>query len=124
MPVLTQRALRMARSAPGGRNKIRNGIAESPDRPAAPRRRGRPPLLAPEQVLHEIRTEFGEGRLFRVHIEKPALYARARRLWGNWAAALGAAGLDPARVMEAARQRALETRRRKRLNALPQLTPR
>ena len=82
-----------------------------------PRRRGRPPLCAPEEVLDDIRSAAKAGRLFRVHLDRPALYARARRLWGTWAGALRAAGLDPRSVFEASRQRAIETRRRKHEDA-------
>ena len=105
--------------APAKSSGASRGAGPAADRRVSfARRRGRPPLLSPEQVLSEIRAESNAGRLFRVHLEKPALYARARRLWGNWAAALRAAGLDPRQVLETARQRALETRRRKRGNGL------
>jgi len=82
--------------------------------PAAPRRRGRPPLATREQVQHQIRDAAGTGRLFRVHIEQPALYARARRLWGSWAAALAEAGIDHGAIVSSARARSLETRRARR----------
>jgi hypothetical protein len=52
--------------------------------------------------------------LFRVHRERPALYARARRLFGSWSAAVAAAGFDYALVMSTARRRAVETRLRRR----------
>ena len=91
--------------------------AESPGPRAAhhlPRRRGRPPLATREQVLEQITRAAREERLFRVHFDQPALYARARRLWGSWAGALLAAGLDHAAIVDAARRRAMETRRRRR----------
>lgn len=43
--------------------------------------------------------------LFRVHHTRPDLYARARRMFGSWAAAVAAAGLDyPAAVRQARRR--------------------
>jgi hypothetical protein len=54
------------------------------------------------------------GGLFRVHLAEPALYARARRLFGSWARALDAAGLDHTATVSAARRRAHEARRRAR----------
>jgi hypothetical protein len=81
-------------------------------RPAAPRRRGRPPIASADEVLDHIRTVATNNALFRVHIDQPALYARARRLWGSWAGALKAAGLDYDGAMAEARRRALATRRR------------
>jgi hypothetical protein len=114
MSIMTQKTALLAK-----REHETNGAGSS--RAAAPspialvpRRRGRPPLCAPEQVLDEIRAEAAAGRLVRVHLDHPALYARSRRLWGSWAGALLAAGLDPKAVLEAARRRALETRRRRR----------
>jgi hypothetical protein len=80
----------------------------------ATRRRGRPPLFTPDQVLAEIREASAGGTLFRVHLERPALYARARRLWGSWSSALAKAGLQPQEILEAARLRAIDTRRQKR----------
>jgi hypothetical protein len=80
----------------------------------APRRRGRPPVRTPEDVLAEIRDAAQAGLLFRVHFDRPALYARARRLWGSWSGALIAAGLEPRLILGAARERANETRRRAR----------
>jgi hypothetical protein len=78
----------------------------------APRRRGRPPLAGPEQVLEQIREAAADNRLFRVHLDHPALYARARRLFGTWAGALHAAGVDYEGVIAEARRRAAATRRR------------
>jgi hypothetical protein len=77
-----------------------------------PRRRGRPPLLSPEQVLDQIRAVANSDAMFRVHLDNPALYARARRLWGSWAGALLAAGLDYERIIAKARRRAIAARRR------------
>jgi len=78
----------------------------------APRRRGRPPLLTPDEALAQINGVAKAGQLFRVHLDQPALYARARRLWGSWAGALLAAGLDYDTIMADARRRSIETRRR------------
>jgi hypothetical protein len=91
-------------------------LAQSVNPPGSPppRRRGRPPLATPEQVLDELRAASDAGTLFRVHLASPALYARARRLWGSWAGALRAAGIDYRRVVEQARRRSLETRRAQR----------
>ena len=77
------------------------------------RRRGRPLEMAPEAVLDTIRDRASAGRLFRVHLAEPALYARARRLFGSWARALSAAGLDHAALVAAARRRGHEARRRR-----------
>lgn len=77
------------------------------------RRRGRPMLMTPEEVLARIQRASAEGNLFRVHVQQPALYARARRLWGSWSAALAAAGLDYASTVTEARRRSVESRRRK-----------
>lgn len=90
--------------------------AHSSSSAAAPRRRGRPPLVTREQTLELIRDAAREGRLFRVHLAQPALYARARRLWGSWAEALRAAGVDHAAIVENARRASLETRRTRRGN--------
>jgi len=86
-------------------------LAPSAPRPA--RRRGRPPLATPQEVLGQILEAHARGELFRVHLDQPALYARARRLWGSWAGALHAAGLDYELTMVESRRRALDTRRRK-----------
>jgi len=61
-------------------------------------------------VLAAIRRLAAEDQLFRVHREDPALYARARRDHGSWAAALTAAGLDPREAVARARRRAREGR--------------
>ncbi|MFN8589087.1 MAG: hypothetical protein U0704_14950 [Candidatus Eisenbacteria bacterium] len=78
---------------------------------AAPRR-GRPPLATREQVLEQIRELARDGRLFRAHLSHPALYARARRHHGTWAAALTAAGVAYEQVLADARRRSLDGRRR------------
>lgn len=80
----------------------------------APRRRGRPLLVSREQVLEQIRTIANSGLLFRVHFDQPALYARARRLWGSWEKAVRAAGVDYDATMTTARRRSIEGRRRPR----------
>lgn len=80
--------------------------------PAPPRRRGRPPLLTSDQVLEQIRAAATRDALFRVHLDQPALYARARRLFGSWSGAMLAAGLDYEHAMSESRRRALATRRR------------
>jgi hypothetical protein len=80
----------------------------------ARRRRGRPLLMNREQVLEQIRTiaTAGDG-LFRMHHQHPGLYARARRQFGSWPAAVRAAGVDYGRTLDDARRRSLETRRRR-----------
>ena len=80
----------------------------------APRRRGRPLLVPREAVLEQIRTIATGGSLFRVHFDQPALYARARRLWGSWEKAVRAAGVDYDATMSTARRRSIEGRRRPR----------
>jgi hypothetical protein len=90
------------------------GATTSSDLPRPRRKRGRPLEMLPQEVLRRIRDLAERGQLFRVHLDTPALYARARRLYGTWAAALGAAGLDHGDAVAAARQRSLETRRRRR----------
>ena len=78
------------------------------------RRRGRPLEMSPAEVLERIRQRAAAGALFRVHLAEPALYARARRLFGSWARALAAAGLDHTAAVSEARRRAHESRRRTR----------
>ena len=79
------------------------------------RGRGRPILMAPSMVLEKIRqlSRRREG-LFRVHHTHPGLYARARRQFGSWAAAVAAAGMDYGSSVSAARQRSIRGRRRRR----------
>lgn len=61
-----------------------------------------------EAILHLASSK---GGLFQVHRRHGSLYARARRRFGSWEAALGAAGVDYTRVVQSARQRSLESRR-------------
>ncbi len=76
--------------------------------------RGRPLEMPPDQVLDRIRELGRQDRLFRVHRDQPGLYARARRLFGSWSAAVQAAGFDYRDAIENARRRSVETRRRQR----------
>jgi len=68
-----------------------------------------------EAVLDLIR-RLGRRRegLVAIHVTHPALYARARRCFGSWAAAVRAAGLDYWSEIRRARQHAIDMRRRKR----------
>lgn len=85
-----------------------------PPRPAgSARRRGRPLEMQPDEVLRHIRRMHEGGELFRVHLQQPSLYARARRLFGTWANALSLAGLDHSGAVSEARRRAAEGRRRR-----------
>jgi hypothetical protein len=70
--------------------------------------------MSPDDLLERIRERASAGGLFRVHLAEPSLYARARRLFGSWARALAAAGVDHAAAVNAARRRAHEARRRAR----------
>jgi hypothetical protein len=91
--------------------RVADGAVSAPAS-APPRRRGRPPLMIPETVLREIRAIAGEGRLFRVHFTRSGLYARARRMFGSWEAAVRAAGVDYDQAIRVARQRGVDRRRR------------
>jgi hypothetical protein len=84
------------------------------------RRRGRPPKMSASELLDRIRrlAETREG-LFRVHQRFSSLYARARRNFGSWSAAVQAAGVNYGEVMSGARQRSLKTRRRRARRAAP-----
>jgi len=84
------------------------------------RRRGRPPKMSAPELLDRIRrlAETREG-LFRVHQRFSSLYARARRNFGSWSAAVQAAGLDYSGAMSGARQRSLKTRRRRARRPVP-----
>jgi hypothetical protein len=84
------------------------------------RRRGRPPKMSAAELLDRIRrlAETREG-LFRVHQRFSSLYARARRNFGSWSAAVQAAGLDYRLAMNGARQRSLKTRRRRTRRVVP-----
>lgn len=79
------------------------------------RKRGRPLQVQPHEVLGRIRELDVRNALFRVHLDAPALYARARRLFGTWASALAAAGVDHDAAVAAARRRAVEHRRGQRV---------
>jgi hypothetical protein len=82
------------------------------------RPRGRPSEMSPATLLEKIRALAGrEDGLFRVHLTHGAVYARARRQFGSWAAAVAAAGQDYGRALETARRRSLENRRRARRRA-------
>jgi len=87
---------------------------ESTLTPLPRRKRGRPLEMQPHEVLTRIRELAVRNALFRVHLDAPALYARARRLFGTWAAALLSAGVDHASAVESARRRAVEHRRHQR----------
>jgi len=67
--------------------------------------------MSRELVLERIRSlaRSSDG-LFRVHHRQPGFYARARRLFGSWSAAVVAAGVDYASAVTAARERALRNR--------------
>src|SRR5262245_1103903 len=77
--------------------------------------RGRPSLMSSAAVLEKIGQLAGrrEG-LFRVHHTHPGLYARARRQFGSWAAAVRAAGVDYESALTTARRRSIQARRRRR----------
>ena len=79
------------------------------------RGRGRPVLMPVAVVIEKIRA-LGRRRegLFRVHHTHPGLYARARRQFGSWAAAVAAAGMDYGSTLSAARLRSIRARRRRR----------
>jgi uncharacterized protein HemY len=67
------------------------------------------------ELLKRIRALAHEpDGLFRVHHLDTGLYARARRQFGTWAAAVQAAGLNYGDAVEAARRRSLQTRRARR----------
>jgi len=82
--------------------------------PGGTRRPGRPLEMSADEVLQTIRQRAAvEEGLFRVHLTAPALYARARRLFGAWSAAVREAGVDYEALQGAARARSLQTRRRR-----------
>ena len=81
----------------------------------ARRRPGRPLEMSDAEVLTRIRQFAAESRgLFRAHHAQPALYARARRLFGSWSAAVRAAGLDYELALDSARALAAQARRQRR----------
>jgi hypothetical protein len=78
-------------------------------------RRGRPLEMTDDAVVERIRSlSRRPAGLLRIHMAHPGLYARARRMFGSWAAAVRAAGLDYADVIERARRRSMKTRRQRR----------
>ena len=85
------------------------------DEHASQRRPGRPLEMSSNEVLQQIRqlSQRKQG-LFRVHVSSPSLYARARRLFGSWSAAVRGAGIDYDVLQGMARARSLQTRRRNR----------
>lgn len=88
-------------------------IRTDPGRSSSGRKRGRPLAMSPSQVLERIREiAKSENGLFRTHRVQSGLYARARRLFGSWAAAVDAAGVDYRAALGAARERSVLTRRR------------
>jgi hypothetical protein len=98
-----------------------SSVATAPE-PMLRRKRGRPLEMSQTEVLARIRhlanTELG---LFRIHHTHSDLYARARRQFGSWAAAVAAAGVDYASAVNTARQRATETRRERLRNRTPRV---
>lgn len=74
--------------------------------------------MSANEVLQLIR-ELSQRRegLFRVHLASPGLYARARRLFGSWSAAVRGAGVDYEVLQSVARARSLQSRRRNRRRA-------
>lgn len=100
-------------SSPGSNRRGSNRSSDQEVASAARRRRGRPIEMAPETVLERIQglAARDEG-LFRVHHSHPALYARARRLFGSWEAAVRASGLDYSVILARAFERAAHARRR------------
>jgi hypothetical protein len=78
--------------------------------------------MSRDQVLERIRSLAGSRTgLFRVHHVDSRLYARARRLFGSWADAVRAAGIDYQDSLRRARDRA---RRLRRMRARRARTPR
>jgi hypothetical protein len=78
------------------------------------RKRGRPAIMTRDELLSLLRERAtSPDGLFRVHLTDSDLYARARRMFGSWAFALAAAGVDYRRIIATARARSLETRRRR-----------
>jgi hypothetical protein len=76
------------------------------------RRRGRPPKMSAQEILDRIRRlAVSRGGLFRVHQRNASLYARARRIFGSWSAAVRTAGLDYGEALIGARRRSARKRR-------------
>lgn len=87
----------------------------APVTPGSRRRPGRPLEMSPEELLQTVRQlSASKDGLFRVHVSAPGLYARARRLFGSWSAAVRLAGVDYELYQGMARARSLQTRRRNR----------
>ena len=86
-------------------------------RDASRRRRGRPLEMTRDEVLVQVRRLADRGALFKVHRSSPPLYARARRLFGTWAATVAAAGLDYRALVEHARRRSVTARQERRRSA-------
>ena len=83
------------------------------------RRPGRPPEMTATELLERIRRlAAGRDGLFRVHHRNSSLYARARRNFGSWSAAVEAAGLDYRGALNDARGRAVRSRRRARRSGI------
>lgn len=94
-------------------------VTQSLDSQLEHRKRGRPLEMSQSEVLARIRhLAATENGLFRIHHTHSDLYARARRQFGSWAAAVSAAGVDYATAVNTARVRATETRRQ-RLRTAP-----
>jgi len=80
---------------------------------------GRPPEMSVHDLLARIRRlAASRDGLFRVHRRSARLYARARRSFGSWSAAVAAAGLDYQAALHGARRRSIRTRRRSRRAAI------
>jgi len=90
--------------------------AGGPPGASAPRRKpGRPRLMSSEALLDRIRELAARGDgLFRIHRTDGDLYARARRQFGSWAAAVAAAGLDYGSALQRARDQSVRTRRQRK----------
>src|SRR5437773_12383466 len=59
------------------------------------KKRGRPPKMSAQELLDRIRRlAVSRAGLFRVHERNASLYARARRNFGSWSAAVAASGRD------------------------------
>jgi len=88
--------------------------------PIASRRRGRPVKMTRGEILEKIRQlARRKDGLFRVHRTQAGLYARARRMFGSWSAAVAAAGIDCLALRTEARVRSVRTRRRRRMAGRP-----
>ena len=82
-------------------------------------KRGRPPKMSAQELLDRIRRLAARsGGLFRVHERHASLYARARRNFGSWSAAVVAAGLHYREALNGARMRSARTRLRRTGRAL------